>query len=102
MAQTQQTVFQKQSPFLDDMNSLIDIAKQMGLIHQSYYSYLPNATKCRTINHVYESHMEKGRTVSVELIDIYGMLILLGLGAGGALISFIAEITWMVRRNQKT
>ena len=89
-------VFQKQSPHLDEMNSLIDMAKQMGLIHMSYYNLLPNATKCNTIGDVYKSHAEQNQTVIVKVNDIYGMLVLLGLGVGGALLVFIAEIVLLV------
>ena len=90
-------MFQKQSPFLDDMNSLIDIAKQIGLIHQSYYSYLPNATKCNTIADVFKSH-KRGRVI-VKMNDVYGMLVILGLGMGLALITFTAENILLVRGN---
>ena len=69
----------------------------MGLIHNSYYNYLPNATKCTTIGDVNKSHEGKNRRVTVHLNDIFGMLILLGLGAGGALISLITEIIFSVR-----
>ena len=92
----QYRVFQKQSPFLEDMNSFIHLAKQMGLIQMGYYNHLPNATKCITIGDVHKSHTEKNNTVTVEVNDIYGMLVLLGLGVGGALITFIAEIALLV------
>ena len=85
-------VFQKQSPYLDEINSFIDIAKQMGLILQSYYKNLPNATKCNSISEVFESHEEKYDRVRVELNAIYGMLVILGIGAGVALFTFTAEI----------
>lgn len=94
-------IFQKQSPYLDDINGFIQLAKQMGLIDTSYYNNLPNATKCNNINDVHESLMENNYTVTVELNDIYGMLILLGLGVVGALITFIAEIASLVRGNRK-
>ena len=81
-----------QSPLLEDMNSFIHLAKQMGLIHKSYYNHLPNATECKDINDVYKSHMEKNHRVTVEVDDIYGMLVLLGLGVGGALITFYVEM----------
>ena len=86
------------------MNNLIHIAKQMGMIDRSYYSNMLNATKCKTITDVYESHMEKNRTVNVEMNDILGMLLLLGLGVGGALITFVAEVIFVVRGslNQNT
>ena len=96
-------MFQKQSPILDDMNSLIHLARQMGLIDMSYYNNMPNATKCKTISDVYESHMETNHTVTVELNDILGMLVLLGLGVGVGqypLITFIAETIFVVRGNR--
>ena len=82
---------------MDDMNSLLHIAKQMGLIHTSYYSYLPNATKCTTIGDVKKYHEGKNRIVTVYLNDILGMLIVLGLGVGVALISLITENIFSVR-----
>ena len=90
----QQIVFQKQSPYLDDINSFIDIAKQMGLILKSYYKNLPNATKCNSISEVFESHEERNVKVRVELNAIYGMLVILGIGAGVALLTFITEIVF--------
>ena len=67
----------------------------MGLIHKSYYSYLPNATKCNTIGDVFRSH--KTEKVIVQVNDIYGILVLLGLGLGMALLIFPAEIILLVR-----
>ena len=90
----QQIVFQKQSPYLDDINSFIDIAKQMGLILKSYYKNLPNVTKCNSISEVFESHEERNVKVRVELNAIYGMLVILGIGAGVALLTFITEIVF--------
>ena len=84
-------MFQKQSPYLDDMNWIIDSAKDMGLIEKIFYKHLPNATKCDTNHEVFQSH-GYSQQVILELNDIYGMLILLGLGLSGALICFIAEI----------
>ena len=95
----QHAMFQKRSPFLEDMDNLIHLAKQIGLIHRSYYNHLPNATECKTITDVYKSQTEKNHIVIVEVNDIYGMLVLLGLGVGGALLTFIAEMFLMVRRN---
>ena len=95
----QYVVFQKQSPFLEEMNGFIHLAKQMGLIHMSYYSHLgKNATKCKTISDVYKSHKEKNQKVTVEVNDIYGMLVLLGLGVGVALLAFVAETVMLVRQ----
>ena len=92
----QYVVLQKQSLILEEMNNFIDLAKQMGLILKSFFSYLPNGTKCNTVNDIYESHMENNHTVTVKLNDIYGMLVLLGLGVGLALITLTAETLLMV------
>ena len=63
----------------------------MGLIEKSYNNHMPNATKCKTISDVYNSHAESNHEVVVELNDIYGMMVLLGLGVGWSLATFIAE-----------
>ena len=89
--------FQKESPFLEDMNTLIQVAKQMGLIEMSYFKHLPNATKCRTLNDVYESHAKLSHKVTVEVNDIFGTMILLGLGLTGALFILIAEEILKIR-----
>ena len=88
---------QKGSPYLHDVNDLLHLAKQMGLIDAGYYNYMPNATKCNTLNDIKKSHQGENQIVIVEINDIYGMLILLGLGMGGAIIIFGAEIVAMVR-----
>ena len=89
--------FQKESPFLKDMNSLIQVAKQMGLIEMSYFKHLTNATKCRTLNDVYESHAKLSHKVTVEVNDIFGTMILLGIGLTGALFILIAEEILKIR-----
>ena len=66
----------------------------MGLILRSYYKNLPNATKCNSISEVFESHEEQYDRVRVELNAIYGMLVILGIGAGVALFTFTAEIVF--------
>ena len=77
---------------MDDANSLIHLAKQMGLIDVGYYNHMPNATKCKTIKDIYRSHVND--LVILEVSDIYGMLILLALGLGGALVLFSSEGRW--------
>ena len=79
------------------MNNLINLAKQMGLIEMGYYSNLPNATKCKTIHDVYESHSTRNRSVKFQVNDIYGMLVLLGLGLIVALTTWIVEMNLLVR-----
>ena len=97
MTQRRCTIFQKQSPFLDDMNNLIHLAQQMGLLEMGYQKYQPNATKCQTIQDVYKSHAENNEKVRVKLSDVYGILSLLGLGFGLAVITVIAETSLPVR-----
>ena len=82
---------------MDDANDLIHLAKQMGLIDVSYYNHMPNATKCNTIKDIYQSHVDD--LVILEVSDIYGMLILLALGLGGALVLFSSEIMIKVGGN---
>ena len=76
---------------MEDLDSFIHLAKQMGLIEKRYYSFMTNATECLSINDVLKSHMGNKEDV-VEVNDIYGMLALLGLGLGLALLSSCAEI----------
>ena len=76
---------------MDDMNWIIDSAKDMGLIEMIFYKHLPNATKCDTNHKVFQSHGYSNQVI-LELNDIYGMLALLGLGFAGALICLLAEI----------
>ena len=78
------------------MNSFIHLAKQMGIIENTYYDFLPNSTKCKTIDDVYQSHVETDTTVIVEVNDIYGMLVLLSFGVGLALTTFSAEMVYLV------
>ena len=72
---------------MEDMNSFIHLAKQMGLINQRFYNYLPNATVCKGN----EPQIDNDHVVIVKLRNIYGMLVLLALGISVALTSFIAE-----------
>ena len=59
----------------------------MGLINERFYNYLPNATICKSR----EPQVDNDHMVEVKLRDIYGMLVLLALGMGVALTTFIAE-----------
>ena len=64
----------------------------MGLIKAGYDRAVPNATRCNTMKDIRDSHFEQNKYVTVKVNDIYGMLLLLGLGMGGAIISVIVEI----------
>ena len=72
----------------------------MGMIDAGYNNYMPNATECTTFNDIKKSHLGKNQTIIIETNDIYGMLILLGLGIVAATIIFIAEIITKVRVKQ--
>ena len=82
---------------MDDMNSFIHLAKQMGMIENDYFKFLPNSTNCKTISDAYQSLEEANSNVVVEVNDIYGMLVLLGFGLGLASVTFIAEVVYLVR-----
>ena len=74
------------------------MAIQMGVIEASYFNHMPNATKCNTMKDIKNSHADQNQTVKVEVNDIYGMLILLGLGISGAMLIFGAETIVTVRQ----
>ena len=92
------------------MNTLIHQLEQMGLAHDERLKQgksillkdiIPNATKCNSIDDVYKSHARKKGTVVMKVNDIYGLLALLGLGMGLALITLIAEMVLLVSKNLK-
>ena len=80
---------------MEDANYLIHLAKQMGFIEASFYNHMPNVTSCNTIKAIDQSHTDG--LVILEMDDIYGMLILLGLGLVGSLAVFSAEVIPQVR-----
>ena len=82
---------------MNEANTLISLAKEMGLIDLSYFNNMPNATKCGTIKDIYQSHVND--LVILEVGDIYGMLIILALGLGVSLVSFMLEIIFKVGEN---
>ena len=80
------------SPYLNDANELINLANQMGLIDKVLQSKTSNASKCLTRSAVEETNVsqsEKMRILRIE--DIYGMLVILSIGLGGALLVFTTE-----------
>ena len=83
---------QKESPYLDDVNELIELAHQMGLIDSVIKMYVPNATECMTWPAVQGSHAENGKTVTFKFGDLIGVLLLISVGLGGALLSCVAEM----------
>ena len=84
-------ILQKGSPYLDDADKLIDLAKQLGIIDLEIQKHISNATKCSTWNAVQESHIQNGETVAFKIENIVGLMILLGMGLGISLITAIVE-----------
>ena len=64
----------------------------MGVIEKTYYDNLPNATTCNTIGDVFQTHADKNQELKMELKFMYGMLVLHGIGAGVAMITFYIEV----------
>ena len=83
---------QKGSPYLDDVNELVDLANQMGLIQNEIEKKVPFATQCLTWSAVKESHMRKGQNAVFHLADMYGTLIIFGFGLGAAMLALLAEL----------
>ena len=63
----------------------------MGLIEKGLLKYVPNATQCLTWGAVQESHNAKRHKIVFALDNIFGMLILLAIGLGAALLVSMTE-----------
>ena len=96
--QSLQTLLQKGSPYLEDVDNLIDLAAQAGLIDASIRRALPNGTKCNTWQDVRASHMADGHKIVVTFEDVYGMMGLLGFCSVASLVAFAVEK--MITRGQ--
>ena len=70
-----------------DINQLIGLANQMGLVFGNFDKSVSNATKCGTWEDVQASH----RRDVLSLSNIYGTLALLMVGLTGSLIILILE-----------
>ena len=79
---------------MEDVNTLIALANQMGLVHGYFDKAVPNATKCSTWEDIQASHRVAGLQV-MELKSIYGMLAFLGIGLGASLIIFFGEASML-------
>ena len=77
---------------MDDANELIDLARQAGLFDARFKTYIPHATMCLTHADVQQSHFGKDQRVVFKMDNIYGMIILLAIGLGGASFTAMAEI----------
>ena len=94
---------QKGSPYLDEVNQLLHLANQMGLIEGLIEQTLENRTKCSTWSDIYEAHMDKRDHVVLHFDDIYGLMILLSIGLSLAFTSFLGEkmIHWSLRKKME-
>ena len=93
-------LLQKGSPYLYEVNELIELARQSGLF-ANINKLMPNATECATNADVQRSHMAQDMKVVLKLENIYGMIVLLGLGLVGGAITFMVEIVikkWELNR----
>ena len=82
---------QKNSPYIDDANKLIDLGRQLGLDETGLQKYLPNATQCYHWNAIQESHSAKDENVVFKIEDIYGIILLLVIGLCGAILVAMVE-----------
>ena len=53
---------------------------------------MPNSTKCMTWQDVKASHETDSPEIVIRIDDIYGMVILLAMGLGGALVVLTLEL----------
>ena len=60
-----------------------------GLLDQ--HKYFHNSSKCSTWNDVYASHWVEGKNIKLNFEHILGLVILLSIGLGAALVIFIFE-----------
>ena len=82
---------QKGSPYEKDVNRLIDMANQMGLIEELLNRETQNVSVCKTWNDVKASHLSKNTNVVFYLEDVGGVMIMLVIGLTLSLLAFIAE-----------
>ena len=56
------------------------------------HDFMPNSTKCMTWQDVKASHETDSPEIVIRIDDIYGMVILLAMGLGGALVVLTLEL----------
>ena len=78
---------------MEDFNLLLDLANQMDLefSQEGIEKYIPNSTKCLNWKDVRASHEISNTIPVIALGDIYGQIIFLALGLGGALVVLLME-----------
>ena len=77
---------------MEDVNELIEQAKQMGLIDAKISSALPNATKCSTLQDIQASYLGEGCRVSLKFEDIRGIMFLYLICIGCTLAALTFEV----------
>ena len=77
---------------MNEVNDLLHLANQMGLIEGLFEQAFDNEKQCRTWKVIQESHLERGKENVIQLHDIRGMVILLCTGLSAALLTFIVEL----------
>ena len=82
--------FQKGSGILNEVNDLINMAKQMGLIGAQINAALPNANKCSSWQNIQASHISTEHA-PLTMNAFFGSLSLMAFGVGASLIGFCAE-----------
>ena len=92
---------QKGSPYLEDVNELIEQAKQMGLIDAKIGKMLPNATKCNTLQDIQASYLDKGQRVSLKFEDVRGIMSFYLLCICFSVVTMVVEITTKCNFNCK-
>ena len=94
-------MFQKGSPYLEDVNLLINLAKQMGLIDNSMKTNVPNSTKCETYQDIQESHSNRDKPAVLKFEDTQGMLIVWLVGIALAVLVVMVEAVISLRTTYK-
>ena len=85
--------FQKESPFLDELNHIIDTEYEMGEISDArHHDFVPNSTECDTWQKIRASHKLEDEKVTFQATDLFGMLILLSSGLGGSFLILTVEL----------
>ena len=83
---------------MNDTNSLIQLAVEMGLIEFNLNRAVPNSAKCNTWTDIQASH--KAEIEEVKFEDVYGMMVFLAIGLVGASFLYVAEkVIWVIRAN---
>ena len=86
---------------MEDVNLLINLAKQMGLIDNSMKTNVPNSTKCETYQDIQESHSNRDKPAVLKFEDTQGMLIVWLVGIALAVLVVMVEAVISLRTTYK-